>query len=258
LGPDDKSLSVCPACNHELVARAVRCSNCGVLIGEGSQPFALAAQEKRPKSAGYSKALPFWKYCLLVVASFGLYELWWFYRTWAFVKDVNNTQGIWARVGATVGTAIPILNLFFMWKLLSGVRSIAAENGLPWRFSVKYLFLVYQLFWIARFVFDHVEKDVVHGQTGPVGVAYFVLALVLLFAPLLALYMVQQSVNDYCLARQNLPARKTLSPGEIIVTVLGCCIWLPVSLGIYQIWTDHIDAAGNDIPQQTTVDEPTR
>jgi hypothetical protein len=134
---------------------------------------------------------------------------------------VNNTHGVWARVGATVGTALPIFNLFFIWKLLSSVRGIAKENKLPSRFSVRYLFLVYQLFSIGRFIFDRFDKDV-RLQTGPDAVSYFALSLVLLFAPLLALYPVQRSINDYWTARQNLPERKSLTAGEIIVAAFGC------------------------------------
>ncbi|MDP2396488.1 MAG: DUF4234 domain-containing protein [bacterium] len=40
----------------------------------------------------YSKVIPIWKFILLSVITFGIYELVWFYRNWKFLKSEQNLK----------------------------------------------------------------------------------------------------------------------------------------------------------------------
>ena len=61
----------CPNCGMELQEDSKFCSSCGA-------PFEQ-----------FSKIIPIWKFILLSVITFGIYELIWFYRNWKFLKEKN-------------------------------------------------------------------------------------------------------------------------------------------------------------------------
>ena len=260
-------IDVCRQCDHQLVARAVRCSNCGALIEQGEQEFlrpslATVASNDTEKVEGSSNVLPFWKYFLLIMSTFGIYEFWWFYRTWKFLRHAHNKRlgkdlqdkghGFWVYFGATVGTALPIVNLFFTWNLFSGVQKVAIENNLPPRYSVKWLFLSYHLLILASFVFGFIVKGL-QLRTGP-DCAYMKISdLAFAVAPLMMLYFVQKQINDYWRKYQpNLPVR--LTRGPIILTVIGVCLWALGSWEFYQIWLGQVDFNGDPVSTGTNVE----
>ena len=61
------------------------CTKCGKEITENSKfcQFCSAPLEQ------FSKILPIWKFILLSVITGGIYELYWFYKTWKFLKEKN-------------------------------------------------------------------------------------------------------------------------------------------------------------------------
>lgn len=44
------------------------------------------------KKDNFSKVIPIWKFILLSVITFGIYELVWFYRNWKFLKNEQNLK----------------------------------------------------------------------------------------------------------------------------------------------------------------------
>jgi hypothetical protein len=222
----------------------------GSLLGANVSAVPLSP----PTKPVYSNVLPFWKYALLLFSTLGLYELWWIFKTWTFLKDVNQrNDGVWSRVGSTAGTVVPVLNLFFLWKLFTGVRAAAVENDLPTRYSVKWLYLAYIVLLIVARVFDRID-DTLPPQTGQAGVCNLAITFGLLFAPLLLTYLVQQTVNDYWKKYQgDLPMK--LTRGQIIIFCFGALLWACVTVMFYEIWTGQVDSNGRDVVR---VFEPSR
>ncbi len=223
-----------------LVSEAKAAAKKAAATAEPAGPFTA----ETPASGPLAYTLPFWKYCLLLVASCSMYELVWFYKTWSFVKKTDNARGTWAKIGATVGCAVPVVSLFFLWKLLSEVRRVAGENKLPVRFSVKYLFIFYQLLCFSRLVYDRVFGEI-HGITGPHGLLLFGLSFALLISPCLLLFSVQRSINDYWQAQGMTVQGGKFNLSEKLVTAIGICFWLALSSGLYLLVTGQIDSAGN-------------
>ena len=63
------------------------CAKCGKEIKENARFCQFCGA---PPFEQFSKILPIWKFILLSMVTFGLYELYWFYKTWKFLKERNN------------------------------------------------------------------------------------------------------------------------------------------------------------------------
>jgi len=69
------------------------------------------------------------KFMVMCLATFGLYEIYWFYRNWKCIRE---------RTGANISpVARAIFTLFFTHALLRDVKIAAAEVDVPARFNVQ-------------------------------------------------------------------------------------------------------------------------
>ncbi len=62
------------------------CTKCGKVSPDDSRFCGFCGNSLEQ----YSRAIAIWKFILLSVVTFGLYELYWFYKTWKFLKERNN------------------------------------------------------------------------------------------------------------------------------------------------------------------------
>lgn len=71
----------------------------------------------------YVKKQPVWAFCLLSFFTFGLYNLYWFYKNWRFFKDLYgwDIYPFWRSVFA----------VFFAHALLERINDLAVEKGHP-------------------------------------------------------------------------------------------------------------------------------
>jgi hypothetical protein len=246
--------SVCPQCNSQLDGPAARCIHCDTLIENGNEDLlqrtSAGAVISRPEIAAHGNVLPFWKFFLLIMSTGGLYQVFWFYRSWTFVSDVKHRgEGFWSRVAATIGFLVPIVGLFLAWNLFARVHRIAIENKLPIRYSVGWFFLLQQSLTVGFLLFGKIDKTI-PAQTGPVGVAHSAIYGALLCAPMLNVYFVQRTINDYWMKHQpNLQTK--LTRGQIIIFIFGAFLWASVSYSFYLTWTGQIDSNGNPVTQAT-------
>lgn len=65
------------------------CTKCGKEITENAKFCQFCGAPPAPTEQ-FSRILPIWKFILLSVITFGIYELYWFYKTWKFLKERNN------------------------------------------------------------------------------------------------------------------------------------------------------------------------
>lgn len=62
------------------------CTKCGKVSSDDSRFCGFCGSSLEQ----YSRMIAVWKFILLSVVTFGLYELYWFYKTWKFLKERNN------------------------------------------------------------------------------------------------------------------------------------------------------------------------
>ena len=86
----------------------------------------------------FSNVLPVWKFIFLVIITFGLYEVVWFYRTWKFFmeKDKLNISPFWRAIFA----------IFFIYSLFKRILALAKKEGYKESYSPSNLTVVFILF----------------------------------------------------------------------------------------------------------------
>ncbi|MDD3247338.1 MAG: hypothetical protein PHF18_10915 [Methanosarcina sp.] len=90
-----------------------------------------------PDDDNYSRVIPVWKFALFSVASFGLYELYWNYKSWKFFKEKDNLEvsPFWRTIFST----------FFLWSLFNRYSCMLKEEG----YQVSYSVTLLVFFWIG-------------------------------------------------------------------------------------------------------------
>ena len=78
---------------------------------------------------------PIWKFCVLCIISFGLYEIIWFYNNWRYLRDEkqHNIIPVWRAM----------LILFFGYSLFRTFTKLANEKGYHSIVPSGFLFLLY-------------------------------------------------------------------------------------------------------------------
>ncbi|GAB4029362.1 hypothetical protein [Spirosoma gilvum] len=151
------------------------------------------------ESIPYIRSQPVWVFCLLSFFSFGIYTIYWFYKNWAFFRDVYewDIYPFWRA----------IFSIFFVHSLLEHINDLAVEKGHPGISSNGYASGFVVLAIVQRFV-DRVLPDA--------------LALTALCIPpfLFLIPTVKQLNYIYEKAYPN-DHRPALGPGEFIILILG-------------------------------------
>ncbi|MBC3541325.1 hypothetical protein ACFSC6_14915 [Rufibacter sediminis] len=154
----------------------------------------------------YHQVLPAWKFGLLCFLSFNLYLIYWNYKNWYFIKEMEEREEI-----MPIWRAIFVI--FFGPSLYKNVLERAQSVGYPKSYSPAVLFSVYVLITLLSRLPDP-------------------LWLLSLFS-FLPLIPVLQARN-YFFRKAN-PTGKTTSAftgGEIIVVVLGAIFFALILVGL--------------------------
>lgn len=157
----------------------------------------------------YVKKQPVWAFCLLSFFTFGLYNVYWFYRNWRFFKDLYNWDiyPFWRALFA----------VFFTHTLLEQINDLAVERGHPGVSSNTYA-TGYVVLAIVQRVLD---------RTMPASIA---LLPVLLMPFLFLIPSVKQLNYIYEQANPN-EYRAALSPGEMLALLLGGVVMVLAIVG---------------------------
>ncbi len=90
------------------------------------------------KKENFSKVIPLWKFILLSVITFGIYELVWFYRNWKILKNEQNLK-----ITPLLRT---IFSTIFAWSFASYLKKFLNEKNIAFNYSPI-------LIWASYFVF---------------------------------------------------------------------------------------------------------
>lgn len=149
---------------------------------------------------------------LFSVFSFGLYEVYWFYRNWKAIKT-SQLPGIWPIPRA-------IFAVFFCYDLFKRVLHSAKENGYTETYSATWLATAYIIMLIVSSVWNRMDS---------LGAFDLVILAFLLFVTPLILFPIQRAIN-FNNAQLGAPAASDgrFSVGEVILLVVGSALMLVV------------------------------
>jgi hypothetical protein len=112
------STAKCPFCVTAIPDGAVQCKSCGAWLRPEDWPTANPGLYPQPIS----------RLIALSIATFGLYNIYWFYRSW---RQVSECTGKRMSPGwRTVGLFVPILGLVFIYDLFDDMQKILALKGM--------------------------------------------------------------------------------------------------------------------------------
>lgn len=160
------------------------------------------------------------KFTILFLATFGLYNFYWFYRNWSLVRQESRLNG--GSDGDIWPVARAIFALFFVHSLFREVEAHAAARVRPltWDHKSHATGLVVML--IASNAVNRMQDNVLSNA----------LVLVLLFAICYSERSAQRYINASCgdpLGKSN----GQLNWINYVWIVLGCVFWVLAMIGMF-------------------------
>ena len=123
-GSDEKAMMTCPKCDFEQ-KEAKECIRCGVIINKYSEeaedttqdPPIVTQKNKKPLYFPVSKL----KLILMSLCTFGLYEIYWFYKNWKLIKTRTgqNLRPFWRA----------FFSIIFCYPLFKHIQDSADSQG---------------------------------------------------------------------------------------------------------------------------------
>lgn len=209
----------CPFCAEDILSDAVKCKHCGEWL---NRPH--GAESPQATGEQHSNAQAPWRLILLSILTFGIYEIYWFYRNW---KHLKKHKGLNISPGwRTVGLFVPIYNIILIYRQFRDIRDFAVEAGCKTYSSPGWLTFGYIILSGISFRLSLHEWKL----TDPaelLGIAIFVFFIFLL--ALWLLVVVQKTLNDFWKKEQpGLEMRAKFSGGEIALLVIGGILWIRI------------------------------
>jgi len=165
-----------------------------------------------PAPLEFSFSQPPLHLALLSLCTIGVYEIYWFYRTW---KQLKQQAGDQISPGwRTVGLFVPILNIYLVYKLFDRISDLRLQSGVGPMFAPGWLTAFY-LIWCLTYRLPD--------PAWLVSLASFV--------PLL---VAQNALNELWGSLQpGRPVRTWLSVWEIALIVVGALLVLLTIVGAF-------------------------
>jgi hypothetical protein len=201
-----KNNMICKNCDNKLASEAKFCNKCG-------KPVQL---EKEIVDIEYF-SIPLKRLALLSVLTFGIYEIFWFYKNWEAIKKAEQ-QKI-----SPLGRAI--FTVFYCYDFFKKVLQSAKKNNYSDSYSPGLLALVYIVLLLVGNGLSKIENT-----TFVFNILWLLIAT-LSFIPLLS---VQKAINfNNSKVVSNFDKNRKFSKGEIILTVIGTIWFGLVMLGTF-------------------------
>lgn len=208
----------CKHCGKEIQEGVKFCKYCGTRIIIEEKPG-----EKIELTSTFSFKQPLSHLLLLYVLTFGIYGIYWFYRSWRQIKE--HTKATFSPGWRTVGLFIPIYNIWRIYTLFDDVKSLRIKAGFTENPSPGWLTLGY---------------IILAGLSRLPGPWWL-----LTFLSILPLLSIQKALNEYWDKEQTGRKEKTkFSTKEIVILIIGG-IFLALSLwGAFISETDYKEFFG--------------
>ncbi|MCZ7363010.1 MAG: zinc-ribbon domain-containing protein [Candidatus Methanoperedens sp.] len=202
----------CPKCGKELEKDASFCGYCGykfVKEDDESVSGKTIDQIEQQTQSQFSFKQPIRNLVILSVFTFGLYEIYWFYRNWKQIKIHKNldiSPGM-----RTLGLLfIPIYNFLLIFEQFKDIMNLAKEAGCSTFSSHRGLATVY--------IYMTILFNILFSLPPP----YSLIGWIPLFLSLWVLIIIQKTLNNYWEKEQvGLPERTQFSGIEIAAIIIG-------------------------------------
>ncbi len=160
----------------------------------------------------FSNVLPMWQFIALSFFTFGIYEIYWFYRNWKHFKKHKNLDI--SPGWRTVILFVPVIGLIYIYRQLEDIQTYGMEAGVKSKFlpGVVLLFII---------IFNVMVK---------LPAPYWLIAT-LSFIPTA---FVQVSLNEYWMIEQpGMPVRNGLPGWQVLLLIVGILWMFLVFVGLF-------------------------
>lgn len=193
------STAKCPLCVAAIPEGAARCESCGAQLRSEDWPTV--------NPGIYPQPIP--RLIALSIVTFGLYNIYWFYRSW---RQVSLCTGKRMSPGwRTVGLFVPILGLVFVYDLFDDMQKILALKGMRPTIRAGWLLLLLIGFTLCWRLPDPLSF--------------------LGFLALLPLVIAQSDMNRFWVKIWPGTAPRGMSAVEIVILIVGGVLVMLVALG---------------------------
>ena len=172
----------------------------------------MEQQVLKQEKLQYSNAIPLWHMVALSIATFGIYQIFWFYKNW---KQLKAHQNLDIKPGwRTAGLFVPIWGLILTYRQFDDIRGHAENSGIE------------KLFLPGWMLVQYIVLTALWRLPDP----YWLLT----FFSIAPLTIVQETLNDYWKKEQpELVLKTNLSGGQITVLILGGIFFLLALVGLF-------------------------
>lgn len=166
-------------------------------------------KQEKPR---YSNAIPLWHMVALSVATFGIYQIYWFYKNWKQLKEHHNLD---IKPGwRTAGLFVPIWGLILTYRQFDDIRGHAENSGIE------------KLFLPGWMLVQYIVLTALWRLPDP----YWLLT----FFSIAPLTIVQETLNEYWKKEQpELGLKTNLSGGQIALIIIGGLLFLVTLVGLF-------------------------
>ncbi|MBB5211589.1 hypothetical protein [Microbulbifer hydrolyticus] len=162
------------------------------------------------------------KFLVLMIGTFGLYEVYWFYRHWKNYSVCHN-ESMWPVMRA-------IFSVFFAHSLSSRIDASLKAADKQYRWSPKLLATVFVVFTVVGQIADRIS-----GSTSELS-AVDLVSLGAFPAIVWCLYRIQVAANIACDDPQA-DSNTTFTPANYAWLALGVAIWGLIIFGFYAAYS---------------------
>lgn len=217
---------ICPNCKKRISKDDKFCGYCGLVLKREGKFL----EEKEPmEEKQFSFKQPIFHLVLLYILTFGLYGIYWFYKTWKQIK--GHTKATFSPGWRTVSLFIPFYNIWRVYTLFNDIKSLRLEADFSESPSPGWLtFLLFLFTYLTNRLPD----------------PWYLLGLL----GVLPLLFAQGALNEYWEKEQKGRKEKTkFSTKEIAVMIVGGMLIALAFWAIF-IW-EEIPEYGYGIPPLT-------
>jgi hypothetical protein len=196
----------CEKCGATVSDGAIFCSACGAPIGGRAEAAAVTIEYF---------TLPLIRFVLLSVLTFGIYELYWFYRNWKIIKvaEGKDIRPFWRAV----------FWIFFCYGLFKRALASAKRRAYPRSFSPGWLTAAYIILSVISGLY---------ARSNSLNFSYFIGSVaVCLLAPLPLLPVLRAMAYNNEKAGFSSATKKMFTGGQVVLIVLGTVVWLLMAIG---------------------------
>ena len=161
------------------------------------------------------------KFLVLMIATFGMYELYWFYKNWSLYKQANN-EDIWPVPRA-------FFAIFFAHALFRSMDSRIQEAGKNISWNPEWMGAVYVLATLASTIAERISAKM------PEYTALDFVSLALLPLVTWVLYRAQSVANLVCGDPQG-QSNARFTAANYAWIVIGLVVWALMGLVVYEAY----------------------